>query len=460
MGSWLKGKWNEEAGYQRILSIALPLILSMGSHSIMLFIDRMFLARHSQEAIAAAVPAGLMNFSILCFFLGTATYTSTFIAQYIGAQKPSRVGASLWQGLRIALIGGLIIPCFSPLAPHIFTWAGHEPAVRELEIPFFQILNFGSLFFLTNAVFSSFYSGRGQTWPVMWINLGASALNAVLDYILIFGKFGFPEMGIRGAGYATVTSAGTFTLVYAFMVLRPKWDALYHTRRAWRLDKSLFSRMLKFGTPSGAQFFIDMIGFTLFVLIIGRIGMTELASSNIAQQINLVGLLPMVGMGIAASILVGQYQGAQKSHLAERVTYSALQLTFVYCLIVSSTYVLIPEILISPFINPDISVDVAGMNEIATNILKFMAIILVFDSVAILAGGTLKGAGDTRFVMIVLSVTSIFLLVLPTYLLVEVYQQSIYMAWLCGTINLGLVGSIFFWRFKSGKWKSIRVIEQ
>lgn len=456
---WVRRRWQGEAGYGRLLKIAFPLILSTGSHSVMMTIDRILLSWHSTDSIAAAVPAALLNFAILCFFLGTAMYTSTFVAQYIGAGRPERVGPALWQGLRIAAAGGIVLPLIGPFAPQIFALVGHDPSVQAEEVIYFRILNIGAFFFLSNAVLSCFYSGRGQTWPVMWINVGMATLNAILDYGLILGKLGLPRLGIQGAGIATVVSTATFTCLYAYLVFRKRHNSLYATRSAWRLEKPLFLRMLRFGAPSGVHFFLDLMGFTLFVLIIGRIGKTELAASNMAQQINLLGLLPMIGMGIATTIMVGQFQGAKRSDLAERATYSALQLALLYSATLACLYVFLPDLLLAPFAAGGALEDAPRMREISSQILRYMAVIILLDTVAIATGATLKGAGDTRFVMYTLAFTSTFCLVIPVYIAIEVLQLSIYHGWLCMTVNMSIVASIFFARFLGKRWQSIEVIE-
>jgi len=453
-------RWKEEAGYRQLLVVAIPLILSMGSFSILIFVDRVFLARYSADALAAAQPAGMLNFSVLCFFLGVAMYTSTFVAQYTGAKQPEKVGPSVWQGVYIGAIGGALIPLCAPFATDIFAFIGHDPEVQKHEATFFRILNFGAFFFLANGAFSCFYSGRGKSWPIVWMNLSMTCLNIILDYILIFGKFGFPSLGIAGAGVATVTSSGLVTIAYAFLICRKGNDERYGTRSGWKLRKPLLSRILRFGTPSGVHFFLDVMGFTIFVLLIGRIGTVELAASNIAMNINLLSLLPMIGLGTATSIMVGQFQGANRSPLAIKTTYSALHMAVIHNTLMASLYWFAPQLLIAPFIQDDLGGDIALIQSSSIELLRYFCLIIYLDSLVIMMGGALKGAGDTKFVMTALGFTSIFCLVIPTYILIEVLNQPANIAWLCAIANLTAVGAILTFRFRSGKWQKIEVIER
>ncbi|MCH6256011.1 MATE family efflux transporter [Puniceicoccaceae bacterium K14] len=455
----IRDRWKREAGYGDLLRLAIPLIFSTGSISVLLFVDRMFLSWYSEDALAAAVPAGMLNFSLMCFFMGTSLYTGTFVSQYMGANRPERIGPSVGQGCYIALAGGVVLPLFAPFSTEIFALIGHDPEIQVLEAKYFSILNLGAVFFLYNNVFSTFYSGRRKTWIVMWMNILMTVLNTGLDYVFIFGKLGVPEMGISGAAFASLISGAIVTCIYYFLVTQRKYDESYQTRSLWKVDKKLLKRMLKFGTPSGVHFFLDVMGFTIFVLFVGRIGALELTASNIVLQINLVGFLPMIGMGIATTIFVGRYQGAQNSMLAERSFYSALQLAVFHSSAMVAFYLFAPAVLITPFLT-EATENAEALKAMSIQLLKFIAAFTFFDTIAILVGAALKGAGDTRFVMKVLAFSSVLILVLPTYLIVEVFNLSVHHAWACATLNLIIVSLIFLMRFRSGKWKTIDVIEK
>lgn len=449
-----------EAGYRQLLTVAFPLILSSGSISVLLFVDRMLLSWDSTENIAACLPAGILNWALLCPFFGTALYTSTFVAQYLGAKRPERVGASIWQGIYLSCIGALLMPLLAPFAEQIFAFIGHPPAIQELEVSYFKILNFCAVFFLFNTVFSCFYSGRGKAWTIVWVNLVLTILNTVFDYALIFGHWGFPRMGIEGAGWATMASSAIVTLIYLWLLLSKKNEDAFATRSSWKFDKKLCLRMIRFGSPSGVHFFLDVIGITTFMLLIGRMGTLELAGTNITHQIHLLGLLPLVGLGIATSILVGQYQGAGTPELSERATYSGLQMAFGYNIFVSLAYLAIPFPFIYPFIAGREETPDPALIQLCIDLLKFVAAFTLFESLVILSSAALKGSGDTKFVMKTLAFTSILLVIVPSFLVIEVYALPVYFAWGCLTVNLIVVSLVFFMRFRSGKWKSIRVIEE
>lgn len=454
----MKKRWEGVGGYGEVLRIAIPMILSMGSWSLMHFVDRMFLTWYSRDALAAALPSGILSFTLGTFFLGTAGYVNTFVAQYVGAKREERVGASVWQGIHFSVLAGLFLLLAIPLAPWIFDLAGHDPAIRGLEVTYFQILQIGWLPGLVMPAVSSFYSGRGVTRPVMWVNLGAAATNVVLDYVLIFGHLGFPEMGIEGAAWATITAHYVGAAVFLVMFFGKRNRETYNTL-GWGFDRALFLRMMKFGTPNGVQFFVELMGFSLFVLLVGRLSTVELAATNLAFNINTLAFIPMVGLGIAVSTLVGQYLGQDAPEMAERSAWSGVHISLVYMGTMATLYLFTPMLFLAPFLTEGNAEEVVPVIALAVVLLRFVALYSVFDGLYIIFSAAVKGAGDTRFVMWVTMAVSLSVMVLPVWLGITMFGLGLYGAWVCASTYIILLSVVFFFRFRGGKWKRMRVIE-
>jgi MATE family multidrug resistance protein len=455
----LKERWHSTGGYREVLHIALPLVLSTASWSVQHFVDRMFLSWYSPETIAAAMPAGMLHFSIASVFMGTAGYVSTFVAQYHGARQYDRIGHAIWQGVYISLIGGLALISLYPFSEAIFGWIGHADPVQRQEVIYFKILCFAGAPYMAAYALSGFFSGRGKTWPVMWVNTFATAVNLLLDYVLIFGNWGFPEMGIKGAGLATVLAGVISLCVYLWLIVDSKTDAVFHTLKGWRLEKILMLRVLRFGLPSGVQFFLEMAGFTGFILIVGRLGTTSLAATNIAFNINTLAFMPMIGCGMAVSILVGQYLGADNPKLAQFSTYSGFHLAFLYMGSIAAAYLLLPDLFVVPFaLNAD-PAKFQAVYDFSIILLRFVALYSLFDTLNIIFCSAIKGAGDTRFVMYISVMLSFVGLLLPTYLAVVVLDFGLMVCWSLATLYVILLGIAFWLRFLSGQWKTMRVIE-
>ncbi|THB70545.1 MAG: MATE family efflux transporter, partial [Desulfovibrio sp.] len=427
----------------------------------MQFTDRVFLAHYSLDAIAASQPAGVANFLLIAFFFGTVGYVSVFVAQYTGSGQHNRVGAALWQGIWFALFSVVCLALLSLIARPVFTAAGHPPTVTELEIDYFRILQYGSGLAVLETGLSSFYSGRGLTRTIMLVNMFGAGINIPLDYCLINGVWIFPKLGIQGAALATVTAWGVIAGSYLLLIFRRNNESCFGVRSGWKIDKQLFGRLMRFGLPGGVHFFLDILAVTLFLFLVGRIGVQELAATNMVFSIYLLSLLPMIGMSIATSTLVGQAMGGQRPDRAKVAVHSAMHLTMVYMIVVAVIFLVLPETILSLFrtkgMDPAQFDAIRGMGVI---MLRFVAAYSIFDALAITFFGALKGAGDTQFLMWGMGFLALIMLALPVYICVEVLGGGVMTAWSLFTFYIFMLALVMGWRYYSGKWQSIRVIEQ
>jgi MATE family multidrug resistance protein len=267
-------------------------------------------------------------------------------------------------------------------------------------------------------------------------------------------------MGIRGAALATVI-AGVFNfLFYAAFIFRGKANRNYHTLSGWKLKPELFGRLLRYGFPNGVQFFIDVAGFTIFLLMVGRLGTVALAATNIAFNINTLAFMPMIGFGISVSTMVGNFIGAGKPESAQRVSYAGFAMTFLYMAGISLFYIFVPEIFIFPFATGSDAAHFDQIAELTVLLLRFVAVYSIFDTANIIFASAIKGAGDTRFVMGMIVTMSLLILVLPTYFALNAFGGGIIACWTIATCYVSLLGIAFYLRFRGGKWKSMKVIEE
>ena len=415
---------------------------------------------YSTDALAAAMPTSLLSFTLISFFLGTSSYVGTFIAQYTGAGRNERVGPAMWQGIYFAFPGGLLVASTFFLANPLFQFIGHDPEIAKLETIYWKYLSLGGFLPILTGPIAAFFYGRGKTYPLMWASFAATVFNILLNYLLIFGNFKFPEMGIAGAGLSTVLSQLLNLLILLTLLCFGQNKANFHTLSGWRFEKALFLRLMNFGLPSGLQFFLDIAAFSLFLLIIGRLGATELAAANVALNVSVLAFMPMIGMGIAVTILVGQSLGADKPNLAGKATSSGLQIASIYMGTIALLYFLLPSMFIHPF---TIKANIGEFDSIrphAELALKFIAIWSLFDSVGIIMSSALKGAGDTKFIVYAITVISILVLIIPTYIGTEILGWGLKSAWSSGVAYIISLSTVFALRYRHGKWRSMRVIEQ
>lgn len=447
-----------DGGCAAVLRVAFPLIVASSGHALRLFADRVMLSSYSREAISASMPAGLLCFAAMSFFIGTAGYVNSFVAQYTGAGREERVGLAIWQGLYLSFLGGLVVAGIGQFGGVLFDWVGHAPAVRGEQVRYFEVLCRFSFAGIALSAVNAFWSGRGHTRTVMVVELCSAFLNIALNYLLIFGNLGLPRLGILGAGLATgLSNVAGLTLALCLFFSR-KNRAAFGTLPARTLDLPLLGRVLRFGLPNGLQFMLDIVAFNLFVVFMGRAGPVVLEAVNIAFGIEVLAFLPIIGLGMAVSIFVGQGVGARDIPFARQCVRSALLLATIYNITIAAVFVLSPGPILALFVRQGDMTQVEAL-DMAVICLRYIATYLLFDAVFILYSHAIKGAGDTRFAMLAGLGLSWGTLVLPCYLAMR-FSTSIWTMWMILVVHVGLAGVVFYLRYRGGKWQSMSVIEE
>jgi multidrug resistance protein, MATE family len=449
--------WRRPCGGQAVVRLALPLVLSTASWTLMHFVDRVFLTRYSTAAIAAAMPAGVLHFTLICLPLGIASYVTTFVAQYFGADRKLRIGHVLWQGVFLGLITVPLVLLLNPLAPSLFNRTGHPPAIVGQEIIYFQALAYGGGATVVAAALAAFFTGLGATRVVMFVDVGAALLNILLDYLLIFGVAGFPEMGIAGAGIATSLAQWAKVAAYVALMAQQEFRSPYGLIEGCRWDGPLMARLLRFGGPSGLQMFVEVGAFTALTFLVGRLGEVPLAATTIALSVNSIAFVPMLGLGIAVSAMVGQQLGAGRADLAERATWTAVQLGGLYTGFMAILYLGAPGWFLAAHAVGRAD-EFAQVAEVCGILLRFVAAYCVLDMLQIVFSCAVKGAGDTRFVL----ATSALIAPLPALLGwfgMAYWGWGFYSLWYVITGWISLLAVVFYLRFRRGPWRSMRVIE-
>jgi len=451
---------DEPQGYGAILRVCLPLVAGMASSTIMLFTNRLFLSHYSVDTIAAAMPAGIAAMTILFTLTGVCGYTSVLIAQYVGSDAPKRVGSALWQGIWSVLAGTVLLCLCYFLAKPLFALAGHAPHLQELEVTYFRILTMGAGFSLLASTLAGFFSGRGQTRPVMIANMTACCIKVPLDYILIFGCFGLPPMGIAGAGIATVTGWAVTAAILAAGIFRRRHEECYAVFSGFCFEWNMFRRLLRYGLPSGVNFFVEMLAVTWFLFEVGEFGREALAASNMAFSLNSLTFMPMMGLNMGLATLVGQAMGRGNPVDAERLTANTLHISFAYMLPISLLIAIFAGPLMDLFAPSDLSPqEFAPVRELGVVLLYFIAVYSLVDSCNIVFFGALKGAGDTLGIMCLLTGSAVFFIAVPILMLKWLGMASVISYWLVFTAYVILLALVAMLRFYRRRWHTIRVVE-
>lgn len=452
---------SHEGGYLEIWRVAYPLIIMCASHTVMQFCDRKFLGMNSTEDVAAALPGGILSFTLFSFFMVTVNFTSALVSQHFGNKDREACVRVAWNGFYFSLLAALLVVAVLPwLGLAIINFAGHPEAIMSREKTYFISLIPSGAFVCMAAAFSSYFTGQGRTWVVAAVNICSCLLNIFLDYAMIFGNFGFPAMGIKGAGIATsIATASSLVIIFTIFIVQNQ--KLYPTRRHRRLNFSDIRKLLSFGTPAGIQCFLDVGAFTATSFLIGRISQEAMAITTIALSINMLSFLPLLGISDATAIVAGQYIGRSKHHVANLVAYRAWRMASLYMILAGSVFVIFPEWLIGQFAPRGIAPgEFANIVSGGRAILICAAVFNFFDATKFIFMGALRGAGDTRMLMII-CVSCAWLLMVPGVVIMILWLKTdVVSVWIFLTGYLLVESVMVFRRFRSGKWRHIDLIKK
>jgi MATE family multidrug resistance protein len=451
---------SKPGGTAELLRLAWPLILSNSFWTLQLLLDRVLLSRFSPEAVGAGMAAALLYWTPINLLQSTASYATTFVAQYTGAGQHRRVGPVVWQALHFSLAAGILFMGLAPLAGPLVALGGHSARLQELEATYLSCLAFSGLPLLVTAAASSFFAGRGDSRTVLGINAVGLAVNGLLALLLIFGRpeLGVPSLGIAGAGWATVAGSSASAALSVALLLRPRYRAEYATGSGWRPDPALFARLMRFSLPNGLFVALDTLGFALFVQLVGRLGEAALSATSVTFALNLVAILPTLGIGQAVEVLVGQRLGEDRPDVAARSTWAGFRVALGFTALLALAYVLLPGPLIDLFEGRGGGPEREAVRALVPVLLRFVAVYCLFDTMNVVFSFALRGAGDTRYVTVRALDLSAQVLVIPTWLAVR-GSGGLYAAWAFASLYVIVLGLTFLARFLQGQWRTMRVIE-
>ena len=440
--------------YLEILRLVWPLALGMLNNAVLQFVDGVFLARESLESLEASLPASMLAILVMGFFQSVVAYSGTFVAQYHGAGDSHGVRMSYRAGLVITLAAGVLAVAIIPIGLMVAPFMSENPAVVARASSYYAIVSVGAIALCGQMAASSYFTGRGKTRLVFWVNVLGNAVNIALDPILIFGFCGCPRLGMAGAAYATVAAMFVQWGVLAWCAerdLRSLRVGAADVPRLW----PLVGKVLRYGVPSGASSVLNILSFTIFVFVTGRIGDQEFAVSNACFKVNYFLFAPMEGFSICAATLVGQAQGRGDSAAAHRDAMRTLFLGLLLVAVLSALAVVFYRPILSLFASP--GVQLSTFYALGFWLFLLMAAWQVFDATDVIVSGALKGAGDTKFVMWWMSICA-FGLWMPLVWAVAKWHNTMTALWGTMVIYVVVICAGTLVRWYNGGWKRIKLV--
>ena len=375
--------------------MAVPVLMGMLSFTVMHFVDQAMVSRLGSEHLAAVGSSGLWVFCLASFFVGTLACVSTFVSQCLGRGESENCARYAWQGMFVAVATGLFAIGLWPVSPWLFRAMGHPAEVTRLEVIYFQVRLFGFVFIAWQTALTCFFQAISRPAIPMVVAFIANVVNIVLDYLLIFGVFGFPKWGIAGAAVATNISLLLQVALMLGAFLGRSFDEAYGTRHTCRLEWGKVRELMRIGYPGGLTMLMDVLTWGVFTsFIVGRFGTVQLAAHNAAINLMHLSFMVCVGVSHAVTPIVGQWIGRGSIATAKARTYTALRASILYMVTMGLIMAIWGADIIALIFSED--PEVIRLGRI---LLIFAAIFQGFDAINIICMGALRGVGDTRFLM-------------------------------------------------------------
>jgi len=433
--------------HKKILKIALPAGVNSLLDMLQVITDLIMVGRISPFAVAS-VGLGLQSL-MLVFSMLTLLHigTNALLSRFIGASRIKRASMGLSTLLQFALIFSLPIAIlWYLLSSYIFIWFSTAPEVASLGADYMQILTLMMPFIFVKLVFVSALSASGDTKTPMYIKLISIAINVILNYILIFGHFGSPALGVLGAGLSTVIINILELIVYLILYLKGR---MVYTPYLY-FSKSLLRRALKVGVPASIERTLTFSSFMLFTVIIAQYSTETLAGYQIGLRVEGLAFMPSLGFTIAGMTLMGQGLGAKRPQQAKDDVILVLRYTIGFVFIISLFMVLIPEKIVWLFTDDDRTIREASIY------LMIVGISQIPLATQFVISGALRGAGDSRRTLKI-NLLSVWLIrIIPAFTL-SYYFHSILWIYLAMIADTFVKATLLWIAFNRGEWQKIKV---
>lgn len=451
-------KFKKNGDVKDVLVVALPMLLSMSFDTIMTFIDRLFLSKLGPAEMNAALGAGAVQLALTMFFTGAISYTTAMVAQRLGAKKKADCARVFMQSVYLSLISVPLLYLTIPLG-HIAFGMEHLPADQlEYQKTYFNILMFGGIINLVRNAAPCFFSGIGETKIVMKAAFVGMIVNVACNFVLIYGLGPIPALGVAGAAYGTLIGNLVSTVILFAKFFAKSCNSRFNTRSSFAFSWPLTRELLQKGVPSGVEMFLNMSAFQLMILMFHALGPDAATASSVMFNWDMVAYVPLMGLEVASTSLVGRYVGARDAAAATRSTYSGLKLGWGYSLIMGIFFVFLPGVLTDIF-RPDVaeaSAEAIAIFDAARPMSIFMLRIATFyifvEVLLVVYAGALRGAGDTVWVMFTCAIMN-WCVSGALYVAAYIFHLPAHYAWIAVVAVYSTAPVIFWWRWKSGKWR-------
>ena len=444
---------------KNILRLGWPAILRLFLQSIVGVVDVIMIGRLGAAAIASVDMANRLVFVLIGTLMALTVATTALVAHHIGSGDLRKANYIMWQSLYGGFIAALFLAAVGiifakPMLNLMMIMMEEADPVILTEGSMYLRIVFGSMVFaLPMMVINAVLQGLGDMKTPLYIMLLTNVVNMGVNYLLIFGIGIFPELGVQGAAIGTSlarlagTGAGIFVLIKGTSDIK-----LYRHLITWKIDWIIIRSILKIGVPAAVEQLVRQSSMIIYTALVAGFGTATLAANAVAMNINSLSFMPGFGFGTAVTTLVGQSLGAKRKDLARAYTLQTIYLTAVILTAASVAMYIWIDPIVRLYTN---DLQVIGLASSALRIFVFFQPLL---SIFMVIAGALRGAGDTKWVMYITIAGNWVFRLLLSLLFAFTFRLGLDGFWLAMGFDIIARTIMIGWRFRSGKWQMINVI--
>jgi len=437
--------------YSRIWQVAYPIILGSIAQNLINFTDTAFLGRVGETALGAGAIGGLFYLAVIMLGLGFGIGSQIIIARRLGEKRFKEIGEVVIHTIIfLTLLAVFVFLLLRNGSEIILSHTINSEAIYEGSMEFLRIRAFGIFFAFINISFRSFYVGIANTKVITYTTIVLAAVNILLDYALIFGNLGMPEMGIRGAALASVIaeiSAMVFFILYTIITIDyRKYDLFCFNR--FRLVK--LNSIFKVSIPMMVQQFVSLSVWFVFFLFVEKIGEMALAVSNIIRSVYVIAMIPIWGFATATNSLVSYLIGMKQQDQVLSLIYKIAVMSFVGVLLLVSMGLFFPKMIMEIYTNQ------VELIEAGAPVLYVVSIGALLLSVGFVFLNGVSGTGSTK-VSLTIELAVLAMYVLYSYLMIIVFETSIMGAWTSELVYGSLLSVVSWSYLKSNGWAKTKI---
>jgi multidrug resistance protein, MATE family len=429
--------------YKRILRLAVPVVMSQIGQVTVSLVDNMMVGHVGTSELAASAFANNVFLVGMFFGMGITYGLTPLVGKAFGNNQPVQVMQWLKNGIFTHLAAAFLLSGIMFGIYFLLPFLGQTSDVLELALPYYLLLCASYIPFMLFFSVKQFFEGIGNTKMAMQITLASNAVNIIVNYLLIFGKFGFPEMGLMGAGIGTLVSRIIMPLMFFIIIMKKPALKIYFTKaHAQPFSKKRIVSLLKIGVPIGFQIIVEMLTFSVGAVMMGWLGEIPLAAHQVAIGLASASYMVSLGISQATTIRVSHQLGQNDLKSLKMAVYASTHLVLLFMMAMGLIFVLAKDYL------PLVFTTDPQVVAVASGLLVVAAIFQVFDGLQVIMLSTLRGMTDVKIPMFIAFAAYMIIGLPSSYVLTFKLNVGPIGIWYGFLVGLGIAGVLFFFRFK------------